>query len=135
MDAHLEALEDSKLACLWLDQEARPEPLRPLSGDQRCELLIVGGGFTGLWGALQAKEKNPELDIILIEATEIGDGASGRNGGFLSHALAHGETNAEYHFPGETEQLEKLGRQNLREFIDSLDHYDIDGAKPNPRLA
>ncbi len=131
MDAHLKALEDSKLASLWLDQEARPEPLRPLSGDQRCELLIVGGGFTGLWAALQAKEKNPELDIILIEATEIGDGASGRNGGFISYALAHGETNAEYHFPGETELLEKLGRQNLREFIDTLDHYDIDARYQN----
>ena len=126
MDAHLKALENSKFACFWLDQEARPEPLRSLSGDQRCELLIVGGGFTGMWAALQAKERNPELDIILIEATEIGDGASGRNGGFLSHMLAHGEMNAEYHFPGETERLAELGRQNLREFIDTLDRYDID---------
>lgn len=126
MDAHLKALENSKLACFWLDQEARPEPLRPLSGDQRCELLIVGGGFTGMWAALQARERNPELDIILIEATEIGDGASGRNGGFLSHMLTHGEMNAETHFPGETEKLAELGRQNLREFIDTLDRYEID---------
>ncbi len=126
MDAHLKALENSKFACFWLDQEARPEPLRPLSGDQRCDLLIVGGGFTGMWAALQAKERNPELDIILIEATEIGDGASGRNGGFLSYMLAHGEMNGEYHFPGETERLAELGHQNLREFIDTLDRYDID---------
>jgi len=126
MDAHLKALEDSKFACFWLDQDARPQPLAPLAGDQRCELLIVGGGFTGLWAALQAKEKNPELDVILIEATEIGDGASGRNGGFLSHSLAHGEMNAEYHFPGEVEKLAELGRQNLREFIDSLERYAID---------
>jgi len=126
MSAHLKALEDSKLSCLWLDQDARPEPLRPLSGDQRCELLIVGGGFTGMWAALQAKEQNPELDIILIEATEIGNGASGRNGGFLSHMLAHGDMNAEYHFPGEAAKLAELGRQNLRDFIDTLDRYDID---------
>ncbi len=126
MEAHLEALENSRFACLWLDQAARPEPLQPLSGDQRCELLIVGGGFTGMWAALQAKERYPELDIILIEATEIGDGASGRNGGFLSHMLAHGDMNAEYHFPGETEKLAQLGRQNLREFIDTLERYEID---------
>jgi len=126
MDAHLKALEGSRFACLWLDQAARPEPLRPLSGDQRCELLIVGGGFTGMWAALQALEKNPELDIILIEATEIGDGASGRNGGFLSHMLAHGDMNAEYHFPGEAEKLAELGRQNLREFVASLARYQID---------
>ncbi len=61
MDAHLKALENSKFACFWLDHEARPEPLRALSGDQRCELLTVGGGFTGMWAALQAKERNPEL--------------------------------------------------------------------------
>jgi glycine/D-amino acid oxidase-like deaminating enzyme len=131
MDAHVKALENSKFACLWLDQEARPEPLQPLSGDQRCELLIVGGGFTGMWAALQAKESNLELDIILIEATEIGNGASGRNGGFLSHMLAHGDMNAEYHFPGETEKLAELGRQNLREFIDTLDRYEINARYEN----
>jgi glycine/D-amino acid oxidase-like deaminating enzyme len=114
-----------------LDQEARPEPLQPLSGDQRCELLIVGGGFTGMWAALQAKESNLELDVILIEATEIGNGASGRNGGFLSHMLAHGDMNAEYHFPGETEKLAELGRQNLREFIDTLDRYEINARYEN----
>ena len=131
MEAHIKALEDSKFACFWLDQEARPEPLRALSGDQRCELLIVGGGFTGMWAALQAKESNPDLDIILIEATEIGDGASGRNGGFLSHRLAHGDMNAEYHFPGESQKLAGLGRQNLREFIDTLDRYKIDARYEN----
>jgi len=131
MDAHVKALENSKFACLWLDQGARPEPLQPLSGDQRCELLIVGGGFTGMWAALQAKEKHPELDIILIEVTEIGNGASGRNGGFLSHMLAHGDMNAEYHFPGETEKLAELGRQNLRGFIDTLDRYEIDARYEN----
>jgi glycine/D-amino acid oxidase-like deaminating enzyme len=126
MDAHLKALENSRFACFWLDQAARPEPLPPLSGDQRCELLIVGGGFTGMWAALQAKESSPELDIILIEATEIGDGASGRNGGFLSHLLAHGDMNAEQYFPGEGAKLAELGRQNLREFIDTLERYQID---------
>ncbi|MBW2493530.1 MAG: FAD-dependent oxidoreductase [Deltaproteobacteria bacterium] len=131
MDAHLRALENSKFACLWLDQSSRPEPLRPLSGDRRCELLIVGGGFTGMWAALQAKENNPELDIILIEATEIGNGASGRNGGFLSHMLAHGDMNAEYHFPGETQKLAELGRQNLRGFIDTLERYQIDARYEN----
>ena len=126
MEPHLRALADSKFACLWLDQDARPERLDPLKGSQRCELLIVGGGFTGMWAALQAKEKHPELDIILIEATEIGDGASGRNGGFLSASLAHGDNNTDYHFPGEKERLTQLGHQNLREFIDTLDRYNID---------
>jgi glycine/D-amino acid oxidase-like deaminating enzyme len=114
-----------------LDQEARPEQRDPLKESQRCELLIVGGGFTGMWAALQAKEKYPELDIILIEATEIGDGASGRNGGFLSASLAHGDNNADYHFPGEKERLTELGDQNLREFVETLDRYNIDARYEN----
>ena len=77
MDAHLRALADTKYGSLWLDQDVRPEPLAPLVKDEKCQLLIVGGGFTGLWAALQAKERNPDADVILIEATFVGDGASG----------------------------------------------------------
>jgi glycine/D-amino acid oxidase-like deaminating enzyme len=106
-----------------MDHEGRPDPLPPLEGDGRCQLLIVGGGFTGLWAALQAKERIPELDVILIEGTEIGLGASGRNGGFISNTLAHGETNVAYHFPGEVEKLTELGNQNLQEILDALERY------------
>ena len=123
---HLLALSDSRYAPLWLDQGERPLPLAPLSGEEQCQLLIVGGGFTGLWGALQAKERRPDLDVILIEATEIGDGASGRNGGFLDSSLAHGSLNADVHLPGEGERLEELGHQNLVEFVDSLERYGIE---------
>jgi len=126
MEPHLAALKESKPTPIWLDQESRPEPLAPLVGDTRCQLLIVGGGFTGLWAALQAKERLPGLDVILIESAAIGEGASGRNGGFISNTLAHGETNAEYHFPGEVEKLTELGNQNLQEILDSLERYDID---------
>ncbi|MCP4768315.1 MAG: FAD-dependent oxidoreductase [Gammaproteobacteria bacterium] len=69
-----------------------PEPLPSLASHESCELLIVGGGFTGLWAALQAKERKPDADIILIERTFVGDGASGRCGGFIQHYLAHGES-------------------------------------------
>jgi glycine/D-amino acid oxidase-like deaminating enzyme len=103
-----------------------PEPLAPLTSDERCELLIVGGGFTGLWAAMQAKERKPDVDIILIEQTFIGDGASGRNGGFLSSTLAHTETNTEYRFPDEAERLEELGNQNMREFLETFERYNID---------
>ncbi len=94
--------------------------------DATCELLIVGGGFTGLWAALQAKERKPDADIILIEQTFVGDGASGRNGGFLSTSITHGETNTEAQFPGEIEKIEALGKQNITELLETLQRYDID---------
>ncbi|HDS1735899.1 FAD-dependent oxidoreductase [Pseudomonas sp. BP8] len=53
----------------------------PLAGDERCDVCIVGGGYTGLWTALMLKEQAPQLDVLLIEADICGAGASGRNGG------------------------------------------------------
>jgi glycine/D-amino acid oxidase-like deaminating enzyme len=97
-----------------------------LGNDADCELLIVGGGFTGLWAAIQAKERKPDADIILIEQTFVGDGASGRNGGFLSTSITHGETNTEAQFPGEADRIEALGEQNITELLETLQRYDID---------
>ena len=93
MQKHIEALKDAKNSPVWHDPEIMPEPQPPLSGPVQCELLIVGGGFTGLWAAIQAKEREPQADIILIEQSFVGNGASGRCGGFLNSSLAHGETN------------------------------------------
>jgi glycine/D-amino acid oxidase-like deaminating enzyme len=126
MEQYIEALKGSKYCPLWHDQEIRPEALPALSADEKCQLLIVGGGFTGLWAALQAREGNPDLDIILIEKTFIADGASGRNGGFLDSSLAHGETNTDHQFPGEADKLHQLGQINMQEFIATLERYDID---------
>ncbi|MBF8747499.1 FAD-dependent oxidoreductase [Pseudomonas monteilii] len=63
-----------------LDSEQQPA-CPPLHGDARCDVCIVGGGYTGLWTALQLKEAQPSLDVLLIEADICGAGASDRNGG------------------------------------------------------
>jgi len=123
---HIDALKDAAVRPLWHDPDIMPEPLAPITSNQECELLIVGGGFTGLWAAMQAKERKPEADIILIEQTFVGDGASGRCGGFLSTTLAHTQTNTEARFADEAERLEELGIQNMREFLETLERYDID---------
>ncbi len=127
MQQHIDALKGSKYCPLWHDQsDVRPETLPALSKDESCELLIVGGGFTGLWAALQVKERCPDTDIILIEKTFVSDGASGRNGGFLNSSLAHGETNTDHHFPGEADKLYELGQQNMAELLEAIKRYHID---------
>ncbi len=126
MKKHLEALKDAVARPLWHDPDIMPEPLAPLAADETCELLIVGGGFTGLWAAMQVKERQPDADIILIEQTFVGDGASGRCGGFLSTSLAHGQTNTEHRFPDEAERLAELGTRNMRELLETLERYNID---------
>ena len=69
---------------LWLDEALiGEEDAPPLEGDISADVCIVGGGFTGLWTALWLKEREPSLDVVLVEADVCGAGASGRNGGFV----------------------------------------------------
>jgi gamma-glutamylputrescine oxidase len=61
----------------------------PLAGAIRCDVAIVGGGLAGLSAALELRERG--LDVVVLEAREIGGGASGRNGGQAIHGLACGQ--------------------------------------------
>ncbi|HXK15371.1 MAG TPA: FAD-binding oxidoreductase [Gaiellaceae bacterium] len=68
----------------WWQEEAPPDDeLEPLAGDTDADVVIVGGGFTGVWTALELKRLSPDTRVVLLEAARCGDGASGRNGGFL----------------------------------------------------
>ncbi len=71
----------------WLEEAlvADPgEPCPPLSGDVTADVCVVGGGFAGLWTAYEIGERDPELGVVLLEATVCGAGGSGANGGFFS---------------------------------------------------
>ncbi|MFZ0325435.1 MAG: FAD-dependent oxidoreductase [Actinomycetes bacterium] len=122
----LASLADAVPQSVWLDVPNAPQPSSALVGDVRCDLLVVGGGFTGLWTALQAKEDDPSLDVVLVEGREVGWAASGRNGGFVASSLTHGLLNGVERFPDEMETLEHLGAQNLQGIEDSLVRYGID---------
>jgi glycine/D-amino acid oxidase-like deaminating enzyme len=120
------ALADSQPSCFWLDRPERPQPARSLAAEERADLAIVGGGFTGLWAALLAKQADPRCDVVLIEADAVAEGATGRNGGFIDSSLTHGLGNGLHHFPGEIETLEKLGRQSYDDLLATLERYAID---------
>lgn len=107
------ALADAAPACFWLADATRPEPLPPLIGSTRADLVVVGGGYTGLWTALLARERWADRSVLLIEAGTCGDQASGRNGGFASASLTHGFGNGLARWPGELAELDRLGTENL----------------------
>ena len=71
----------------WWLEEARAHRAEavapPLAGPLDVDVAIVGGGYTGLWTALALRERDPSLRVAVLEAREVGDGPSGRNGGFL----------------------------------------------------
>ena len=69
---------------LWLEEAlGGGEDAPRLTGEERADVCIVGGGYTGLWTAIRLKEHDPALDVVLVEADVCGAGASGRNGGFV----------------------------------------------------
>ena len=91
-----------------------------------ADLAIVGGGFTGLWAAIQALTENPGMRVVVLEAVRCGFGASSRNGGFCDSSLTHGLMNAQNHWPDEVETLLRLGKENLREIESFVNRYPID---------
>jgi glycine/D-amino acid oxidase-like deaminating enzyme len=120
------ALRDASPTPFWLDDPARPERRPSLPGDLETDLAVVGGGYTGLWTALLAKERDPGRDVVLVEGRRIGWAASGRNGGFCAASLTHGEENGRRRWPDEYDELERLGRQNLDEIEDAVARYGIE---------
>jgi glycine/D-amino acid oxidase-like deaminating enzyme len=95
-----------------------PGPARPPArGLFRADVAIVGAGFTGLWTAIRLLETDPALRIMVLEASRVGWGASGRNGGFCAASLTHGLSNALLHFPDEVDVLEREGVANLAELV------------------
>lgn len=109
----LPALADVLEESYWMDDDDWPDEKSRLIGANSADLLIIGGGFTGLWAAIEAKESNPDLDVALVEGKWIAYGATGRNGGFVASSLTHGFANGLNRWPDELAKLTKFGQENL----------------------
>jgi len=69
----------------WIEEAGTVEPRPALAGDREADVLVVGGGYTGMWAAWYARQMEPEARVVLLEAEEVcGRGPSGRNGGFCN---------------------------------------------------
>ena len=125
-DHYLDAIADADPYPYWFDDVDEPDSNPTLVRGESCDLCIVGGGYTGLWTAIIAKERDPNRDIVLIDSETVGWGASGRNGGFMEASLTHGVANGQDRFPKELPILEQLGLQNLNEIEAAIKRYNID---------
>jgi glycine/D-amino acid oxidase-like deaminating enzyme len=120
------ALVDAATTPYWLDRPERPAPHPALDADAEADLCVVGGGFSGLWTAIRAKERDPGRDVVLLEGNRIGWAASGRNGGFCAASITHGHANGAARWPEEIDVLDRIGRDNLDEIEKSLTRYGIE---------
>jgi glycine/D-amino acid oxidase-like deaminating enzyme len=76
----------------WLEEAGEVVPARPLAGDARADVVVVGGGYLGLWTAWHLLELERGLDVLLLEAETCGHGPSGRNGGFCETLWGDAQT-------------------------------------------
>ncbi len=68
----------------WLEEAGNVKSAPQLSGKRNADVLVIGGGYTGMWAAWHVKRLEPEASVILLESGICGYGPSGRNGGFCN---------------------------------------------------
>lgn len=120
----LAAIADAAPRPFWLDSPNAPAVHPALVGEDRADLLVVGGGFTGLWTALIAKERDPDRDVVLIERESCPSGASGRNGGFMLGCFVDYFMLPRYE--GQEQALTDLAYRNRADIEQALATHGID---------
>lgn len=126
MKPDADELRDALPRPVWWDGIESGPRSEPLTGRQRADLVIVGGGYTGLWAAIEALTECSDRRVIVLEQDWVGSGASGRNGGFVSESLTHGIAHGEAMWPDELDELQRLGRENVEQIVDLLVRHDVD---------
>lgn len=121
-----EALRDARHEPFWLASQERPDPRPPLEGPTTADLVVVGAGLSGLWTAVRAKQRRPDLDVVLLEGGRIANAASGRNGGFVSASITHGHPNGIARWPDEFDVLHRMGVENLEGIEQAIEEFGID---------
>jgi len=120
------ALQHAEQGSFWTSQSGAPKTSEPLTADATADLVIVGAGFTGLWSAWRALDRDASLAIVILEGKTLGYGASGRNGGFVSASLTHGLAHGRALWPTDLEALHREGKTNLTELVRQIREADID---------
>ena len=79
----------------WIEEAGAPSPEPVLDGWADADIVVIGGGYLGMWTAWQLIERDPGLSVLLLEAGRCGYGPSGRNGGFVNGYWPHAPAVAE----------------------------------------
>ncbi|WP_411101582.1 NAD(P)/FAD-dependent oxidoreductase [Streptomyces sp. cmx-4-9] len=101
-------------------------PRVPLTGDATADVVIVGGGYTGLWTAYYLKSAAPDLHVTVLEQKFCGYGASGRNGGWLYNGIAGRDRYAALHGRAAAQRLQQAMNDTVTEVVDIAAKEGID---------
>src|SRR4051812_6706161 len=117
----------------WIEEAGAPAPLPPPGDGISADVVVVGGGYTGLWTAWHAAEAG--ADVVVLEADRCGFGPSGRNGGFVESLWlslpelrrVHGDERAVALVSASRESVTAIGAWCDREGVDAW-------FRPGPQL-
>ncbi|MFI1004450.1 NAD(P)/FAD-dependent oxidoreductase [Streptomyces galbus] len=101
----------------WYAHDGLPDRRPPLPGDADADVVIVGGGYTGLWTAYYLKKADPALRVTVLERSFCGYGASGRNGGWLYNGIAGRDRYAKLHGHEAAVRLQRAMNATVDEVI------------------
>lgn len=125
MSSPHETLRDAEPVSYWTD--GAPAPSRDAArAGEHADLVIVGGGLTGLWTAVLARQQQPDWDVLLLEADAVASGGTGRSGGFLSESLTHGLHNGHARWPQQNKRLVSYGLRNQEAIAEFTAEHGID---------
>ncbi|EST27890.1 NAD(P)/FAD-dependent oxidoreductase [Streptomyces roseochromogenus] len=110
----------------WYADDGLPAVREPLPGDASADVVIVGGGYTGLWTAYYLKKAAPYLRITVLEQKFCGYGASGRNGGWLYNGIAGRDRYAALHGHEPAVRLQQAMNDTVAEVITVAETEGID---------
>jgi glycine/D-amino acid oxidase-like deaminating enzyme len=111
----------------WYADDGLPAVVRePLAGDASADVVIVGGGYTGLWTAYYLKQAAPFLRITVLEQRFCGYGASGRNGGWLYNGVAGRDRYARLHGHEAAVRLQRAMNDTVDEVVRAAGAEGID---------
>ncbi|MDV2857771.1 FAD-dependent oxidoreductase [Oceanimonas sp. CAM02] len=113
----------------WLQQaleREQPAPATPLQTHVEADICIIGGGYTGLWSAIQLKQAEPALNIVVLERELCGSGASGRNGGCLLTWSTKYPSLRRRYGAREAARLVRASEQAVLEIRDFCEQHGID---------
>ncbi|MGW0766821.1 NAD(P)/FAD-dependent oxidoreductase [Streptomyces sp. NPDC002676] len=110
----------------WYADDGLPAMREPLTGDASADVVIVGGGYTGLWTAYYLKKAAPFLRITVLEQKFCGYGASGRNGGWLYNGIAGRDRYAKLHGHEAAVRLQKAMNDTVDEVVRVARHEGIE---------
>ena len=119
------SLIENDQSCTWINQLSVRSNTQAVLKNEDCDWLIVGAGYTGLTAARKLSQLHPEKKIILVDAQSAGEGASGRNSGYLvDTTLNDGFTsNKELSNYKKKTDIYQLGIDVLKKFIKE---YQVD---------